>query len=86
MFSGAGSGSGRLSSRHSHTPRDVASFSLEMEVQRMKEENQQLQEEVLSLRKVAATLRGGGRFATIHTVFSVHKVAGGWGVGWMCGG
>ncbi|XP_070188223.1 centrosomal protein of 89 kDa-like isoform X2 [Littorina saxatilis] len=54
-----GSGSGRLSSRRTGTPRDAASFSMEMEVHRLREENHQLHEEVLNLRKVAAAIRVG---------------------------
>ncbi|KAL8583319.1 hypothetical protein ACOMHN_057605 [Nucella lapillus] len=53
------SGSGRLSSRGSRTPRDAASFSLEMEIHRLKGENDQLSQEVGNLRKVAAALRVG---------------------------
>ena len=40
-----------------------------MEVHQLKDENQQLHEEVLSLRKVAAALRVGGGFVNIGTVW-----------------
>ncbi|XP_076448947.1 centrosomal protein of 89 kDa-like isoform X2 [Babylonia areolata] len=55
----AHSASGRLSSRGSHTPRDAASFSLEMEIHHLKGENEHLNQEVVNLRKVAAAIRVG---------------------------
>lgn len=41
-------------------PSDISSLGLEIEVHRLKEENEQLQEEVLNLRNVTSALKVGG--------------------------
>ncbi|KAK7499010.1 hypothetical protein BaRGS_00009819 [Batillaria attramentaria] len=71
MDSQGGSGSGRLSSRH--TPRGTASMSMELEVHRLKEENQQLHDEVLNLRKVAAAIRVGDQEGA-QTILQNHQL------------